>query len=196
MTYKHLPLSALLLILGIALPPAASAQPNVDVAMIEVEGEASRYWSRWRGPSGQGHVNDAGYVDRWGVDQNILWKVEVPGSGTSSPIIWANNIFLTTSQQGGRRRSILAFRRDDGKLQWQTVAPGEATERAHPKNGHASGTPTTDGERIYALLGDHGLLAVDFDGRQVWHRNLGPTSNYHGPASSLLRRRLRQADGR
>ncbi|MEE2777778.1 MAG: PQQ-binding-like beta-propeller repeat protein [Acidobacteriota bacterium] len=177
---------ALLPTIAAAPTPVTAAEPAPDVAMIEGEGESTRYWSRWRGPSGQGYVEGAGYVDRWGPDENVLWKVAVPGRGNSSPIVWGDRIFLTTAQDDGSERSILAFRRADGKLLWRATAPGGLAERAHRKNGHASGTATTDGERIYAFLGNHGLLAVDFDGEQVWHQNLGPTSNYHGPASSPL----------
>ena len=172
-------LPSLLLTIGAQPVTLAAAEP-ADVSMIEVEGEGARYWSRWRGPSGQGYVQGEGYVDSWGEDRNILWKVEVPGSGNSSPIIWGDSIFLTASSDRGDERSIVSFRRSDGELRWQTTAPGGSTERAHPKNGHASGTATTDGERIYAFLGDHGLLAVDFNGDRVWHQDL------HGPASSPL----------
>jgi outer membrane protein assembly factor BamB len=56
----------------------------------------------------------------------------------------------------------------------------------HPKNGFASSTPATDGERVYAFLGNHGLLAVDLEGEIVWHRSLGPFEAYHGVASSPL----------
>ena len=176
------------LLLSVAATPVIveAAEPSPDVAMIGVEGEAARYWTRWRGPSGQGDVAGEGYVDSWGEDHNILWKVEVPGSGNSSPIVWGDRIFLTSEAERGAKRSILAFRRSDGELLWQAAAPGGPSERAHPKNGHASGTATTDGERIYAFLGNHGLLAVDFDGRRVWHQDLGEASNYHGPSSSPL----------
>ena len=176
----------LILTLAATAAIVAAAEPGPDVAMIEVEGEATRYWTRWRGPSGQGDVEGEGYVDSWGEDHNILWKVEVPGSGNSSPIVWGDRIFLTSEDERGSKRSILAFRRSDGELLWQAAAPGGPSEHAHQKNGHASGTATTDGERIYAFLGNHGLLAVDFDGTEVWHQDLGQTSNYHGPASSPL----------
>ena len=59
-------------------------------------------------------------------------------------------------------------------------------DTAHPKNGHASATPATDGERVYASFGSRGLLAVDFDGKLVWQRDLGAIDNYHGTAGSPL----------
>ena len=156
------------------------------VAMVESSGLARNYWPRWRGPSGQGLVEGTNYVDTWSDRKNVLWKVELPGSGNSSPIIWGDRIFLTTSYDNGRRRSILCLRRSDGKLLWETFAPETDPERAYWKNGHASGTPTTDGKRIYAYLGNHGLLSVDFNGKQVWHHSFGPVNPLHGTACSPL----------
>ncbi|MCZ6514962.1 MAG: PQQ-binding-like beta-propeller repeat protein [Acidobacteria bacterium] len=156
------------------------------VVMVESTGEARKYWPRWRGPSGQGLVEGGGYVDTWSDQENVLWKVAVPGSGNSSPIIWGDRIFLTTAYDGGERRSILCLRRSDGKLLWETFAPAASPERAYWKNGYASGTPTTDGERVYVYFGNHGLLSVDFNGKQVWHHSFGPVNPLHGTACSPL----------
>jgi outer membrane protein assembly factor BamB len=174
----------------LAVPPAAPAEAQGEgastVRMIAVEGDAARYWSRWRGPSGQGVVDDAGYPDRWSATDNIVWRTAVPGNGNSSPVVWGDRIFLTTGQTGGRRLSILAFRRSDGELLWETdVAPG-GREYVHPKNGPAAATPVTDGERVYASFGSRGLVAVDFDGNRLWHAEVGQIDNYHGPAGSPL----------
>ncbi len=163
------------------------APPDVpSVAMVEVTGEGRKYWPRWRGPSGQGLVEGSGYPDTWSDTQNVLWKVEVPGNGNSSPIVWGDRIFLTTAYENGQRRSILCLRRADGKLLWETFAPAATPEHAAPKNGYASGTPATDGERVYAYLGNHGLMAADFNGKQVWHRGLGELNAYHGTSCSPL----------
>ena len=180
--------AALFLDLG-ERPRAASA---LSVSMVEPSGapEAGKYWPRWRGPSGQGLVEGSGYPDTWSDDgpnsKNILWKVGLPGSGNSSPIIWGDRIYLTTAYDGGRRRSILCLRRSDGKRLWETFAPDAAPEKANRKNGHASGTPSTDGERVYAYFGNHGLLSVDVEGRRVWHVDFGELDPYHGSACSPL----------
>jgi outer membrane protein assembly factor BamB len=160
--------------------------PEPAVEMIVPQGEAQKYWPRWRGPSGQGHVSGSGYVDTWSDTQNVLWKVAVPGSGNSSPIVWGDYLFLVTSYDGGARKSIIAYSRRDGKQLWETFAPQANSEESNPKNGHASGTPTTDGTRVYAYMGNHGLFAVDFKGRQLWHRSLGTFQAYHGTAGSPL----------
>ena len=172
----------LLVLAALAVPTTS----DVPVEMIEPAGEAQKYWSRWRGPSGQGHVKGTGYVDAWSDTENVLWKVAVPGSGNSSPIVWGDFIFLATSYDEGARKAIVAFRRSDGKLLWEAFAPAAPAESTNAKNGHASGTPSTDGRRVYAYLGNHGLLAVDFRGKQLWHRSLGTFQAYHGTAGSPL----------
>jgi outer membrane protein assembly factor BamB len=154
------------------------------VRMIEVTGEGAKYWPRWRGPSGQGQVPAGQYVDTWSATENVQWKVAVPGRGNSSPIVWGDRIFLTTAQHGGAKLSMLAYARKDGRLVWETAIPQEGVEYVHQKNGHASATPATDGELIYASFGRHGLAAFDFSGKLVWHHPIGHIDNYHGPAGS------------
>ena len=74
--------------------PSDSREPGSTspVAMVESSGEARNYWPRWRGPSGQGLVEGTNYVNTWSDQENVLWKVELPGSGNSSPIIWGDRI--------------------------------------------------------------------------------------------------------
>src|SRR5215468_2738560 len=130
-----------------------------SIQMIAVEGEGARYWSRWRGPSGQGLVGGSGFPDTWSATQNIVWKKPVPGRGNSSPIVWNDRIFLTTAHDGGRRLSVLSYRRSDGATLWETFAPEGRSQSTHNKNGHASATPVTDGQRVYVSFGSRGLLA-------------------------------------
>jgi len=163
----------------------ASEPAAAEVSVIEPLGDGARYWPRWRGPSGQGVASGSGYPDRWSAEENVLWRVAVPGDGNSSPIVWGDRIFLTTAHDGGRRRSVLCFR-NDGALLWETAVPESFPEEYHVKNGPASSTPTTDGKHVYAYLGNSGLVAVDFDGKIVWHTELGRFKASHGTASSPL----------
>jgi outer membrane protein assembly factor BamB len=157
------------------------------VSMVADEGEAAKYWPRWRGPSGQGLVSGTSYLDRWSATENVVWRTQVPGAGNSSPIVWRDRILVTTAYEGGRRLSVLAFRRSDGTRLWETFAPeGRRDTGAHFKNGHASATPATDGERVYASFGTRGLLALDMNGKILWHRDLGQMDAYHGTAGSPL----------
>jgi outer membrane protein assembly factor BamB len=165
------------LAVGLASAPA-------DVRIVTAAGEAAKYWPQWRGPSAQGHVPDAAYPDTWSATSRVQWKVPVPGRGNSSPVIWGDRLFLTTAQENGRRLSMIAFSRRDGRVLWETAIPQEGVEGVHEKNGYASATPATDGQRIYASFGRHGLVALDMNGAIAWHRKFGVIDNYHGPAGS------------
>jgi outer membrane protein assembly factor BamB/peroxiredoxin len=156
------------------------------VSMIVPGGEAMKYWSRWRGPSGQGLVDGGNYPDKWSDTENVIWKVAVPGRGHSSPIVWADRILLTTAAEDGSTRSILCFRRSDGKQLWQTAVPSAPAEALYAKNSYASASVSTDGERVYAYFGNAGLMAVDMDGKPVWHVGFGTLQLYHGPGGSPL----------
>jgi outer membrane protein assembly factor BamB len=163
--------------------PVAAVQDS-GVRMVVVDGEGARYWSQWRGPSGQGLASGTGYPTTWSATENVLWKVPVPGSGNSSPIVWGDRIYLTTAYDRGAKLSVVAFNRSTGARLWEAFAPTHAGY-AHAKNGHASPTAATDGSRVYASFGST-LVAVDMAGKLVWTQNIGPISNYHGPAGSPL----------
>ena len=157
-------------------------QPTVS--MVAHTGAAKNYWPHWRGPSVQGIVEGKGYPDRWSDTENVLWKVPVPGRGHSSPIVWGDRIFLTSATPDGSRRSLLSFRRSDGKLLWDTPVPAADSERLYQKNSYASSSPTTDGELIYGYFGNAGVVAMNFSGKLVWHVSLGAIDLYHGPGGS------------
>ena len=132
-------------------------------------------------------MSGAGYPDSWSPTQNVLWKTALSGEGNSSPIVWGDRIFITTAYDNGRRVSLLAYRRTDGSKLWEAFAPeGRSSQGSHYKNGHASATPATDGQRVYVSFGARGLVAFDMDGKLVWHRDLGPMEAYHGTAGSPL----------
>lgn len=172
--------------LVIAFGCLAIAANLPTIRMVETEGEGRRYWPRWRGPSGQGIVEGTGYVDRWSSTENILWKVRMPGRGHSSPIVWGDRIFLTTAYDDGPKRAMVAYRRSDGQKVWETTMPEAPGEKLYRKNSHASGTPSTDGERIYAYFGNGGLVAVDMNGKLAWHHDFGTVTLYHGSGGSPL----------
>lgn len=154
------------------------------VSMVVQTGAAMNYWPHWRGPSVQGIVQGKGYPDRWSETDNVLWRVPVPGRGHSTPIVWGDRIFLTTAAADGSRRSVLSFRRSDGKLLWDIAVPAPVTERLYQKNSYASSSPTTDGELVYAYFGNSGVVAVNFSGKLVWQVSLGEINLYHGPGGS------------
>jgi outer membrane protein assembly factor BamB len=166
---------------------AAPAAAPAPVALVESSGDAAHYWPRWRGPSGQGLVSDEyDYPQQWSGQENVLWRVDLPGDDSSSPIVWEDKIFLTTAETAGddRTRSILCYSTEDGSLLWKAEAPAPESQPTRRRTDRSISTPATDGERVYAYLGAHGLLAVDMEGNQVWHRNLGTFD--HSTSSPLL----------
>ncbi|MBI4485797.1 MAG: PQQ-binding-like beta-propeller repeat protein, partial [Acidobacteria bacterium] len=179
-------LRSLLAPAALAFMPWQRAEGQGAVQMVATDGASARYWPRWRGPSGQGLVAGTGYVDTWSATQSVLWKTPVPGRGNSSPIVWGDRIFLTTARDGGQRLSLLAYRGTDGSPLWERFAPEGRADSAHQKNGYASATPATDGERIYVSFGSRGLLAFDLNGAIVWRRDIGRMDAYHGTAGSPL----------
>lgn len=179
---------------ALAGPQERATTDDSGVRMIVDEGAAEDQWPMWRGWSRQGHVKGEGYRDRWdlagaseGVEgaDAVLWQVDVPGRGNSSPIVWDDRIFLTTAR-GGDELFLLAFDRADGTLLWEARAPTRGVEQIHQKNSWASATPATDGERIYTSFGTHGLVAFDFDGDELWHARWDRLDNYHGSAGSPI----------
>jgi outer membrane protein assembly factor BamB len=180
---KYILTSAILAIVVAGSVIATTHNPD-DVRTAPVSPEAEHYWSRWRGPSGQGLVRGTNYVNKWSATENVLWRTEVPGLGHSSPIVWKDHLFITTAQAGGSKMSMLAYDRRSGKLLWETVVPSSGVEHIYPKNSHASATAVTDGQQVYASFGTHGIAAFDFNGKLVWHRKIGDLNNPHGSAGS------------
>jgi len=166
------------------LAGAVEAPQEADLRIVVAEGEGQRYWPNWRGPSGQGLVEDAGYPDTWSDTENVLWKAPVPGIGHSSPIVWKDQIFLTTSYENGTKMAVLSYDRDSGEMLWETPVPFASREHIHTKNSHASATAVTDGTLVFASFGQQGLVAVDLEGNLVWHNQIEDLDNYHGSAGS------------
>jgi outer membrane protein assembly factor BamB len=185
--YRKL-LFSLFIVFAVNSSPTSPRPAGADasVSMIVPGGEAMKYWSRWRGPSGQGLVDGTGYPDTWSDTQNVIWKVTVSGRGHSSPIIWGDRLFLTTADPDGTKRSVLCYRRSDGKLLWETAVPSAPAEKLYAKNSYASASVSTDGERVYAYFGNAGMVALDFSGKQLWHVSFGTITLYHGPGGSPL----------
>jgi hypothetical protein len=142
-------------------------------------------WPGWRG-DGSGISPETNLPVRWDAETNIAWRTALPGRGNSSPIVWRGRIFLTAWDDGGRKRSVLCLDARDGKLLWQAEMAAPRVEKTNPKNGYASSTPATDGQRVYAFFDSPGLVALDFEGKVLWTRDLGPFKTDWGIASSPI----------
>jgi outer membrane protein assembly factor BamB len=140
-------------------------------------------WPRFRGWNGSG-VSVAGPKTAIG----IVWHSAIPAPGHSSPIVWADRVFIT----GGTavRREVYCFNASSGALLWQRAIENVSGSPAKPAEapedtGYAAPTPATDGRRVYAFFANGDLGAVNFDGTVVWTKYLGPLTVPYGYAASL-----------
>jgi outer membrane protein assembly factor BamB len=131
-------------------------------------------WVHWRGPGMQGHCDDNKVPLVWSEKQNLLWKTKLPGPGNSTPIIWGDRVFLTSSSSDGKSRQVVCINAIDGKVLWQqTASEGVPPGKTHNWNGYASASCTTDGARVYAFFGTPGLFCYDFEGKELWKHDFG-----------------------
>lgn len=179
----------------------------LSVSFSLVSAVLAEEWPRFRGLSAGVAADDPALPESWSATQNITWKTAVPGIGWSSPVVWGDHVFLTTvvntAQQDPPKPGFylgdwpaspaphrwmvydVDFR--TGAIRWQREVNGAPPGKAkHLKNSYASETPVTDGERLYVYFGNSGLHALDFTGRTVWSKPLGPfkTRNNWGTGAS------------
>lgn len=152
---------------------------------------AAADWPQFRGPTGDGHYTGPAIPTEWGTDKNVAWKTSIPGKGWSSPIVWKGKVYLTTAEAKGDDQSLRALCIDaaTGKVDWNEealVAPKALAAKVHTKNGLASPTPTTDGERLYLHFGHMGTAALDLKGKVLWTRTGIYTNPQHGNGGSPI----------
>ena len=142
-------------------------------------------WPQWRGPDGTGVSRERNLPINWNAERGIIWKTEIPEWGDSTPAIWGDAIFVTSDHND--QLLLLRIDKATGKIVWtRTVGTGSvkrapikmktASER-HEQKFHllqnlASPSPVTNGKVVVVHFGNGDLAAYDFDGKQLWHRNL------------------------
>jgi outer membrane protein assembly factor BamB len=154
---------------------------------------AERFWPQWRGPYASGVSRSANPPTEWSETKNVRWKVEIPGRGSSSPVVWGDRMFVLTAvpigldgaashaPRGGirprdrHRFVVLAIDRRTGKTVWERTAREEQPhEASHQDNGtYASSSAITDGQRVYAWFESQGMYVYDMDGKLLWSKDLG-----------------------
>ena len=170
-------------------------------------GDPDDNWPQWRGP----HLNGASSTAKdlpvhWTQTENVLWRLKTPSWSAATPIIWEDTVLVTSAEEGferlsGHRRDgeqaeaggkdkllLLAVGRHDGSIRWRRVIG--TGNRLWRKQNSASPSPVTDGSHIWVMTGNGTLTALDFEGNQLWQRNIqkdyGRFGLNHGYASSPL----------
>ena len=168
--------------------------------------QRDKNWHQWRGPLASGVAPFGDPPVTWDKTSHIRWKVEIPGAGTASPIVWGDHVFVLTAVETARTLDpppkfpepppgspqttppiayyqflVICLERATGHVRWQRVAnelvPHEGHHRDH---GYASASPTTDGEQLYVSFGSRGIYCYDFGGDLRWKRDLGRMRTRYG----------------
>jgi outer membrane protein assembly factor BamB len=145
-------------------------------------------WPEFRGPTADGHADATGLPIHWSETENIRWKVAIHGKGWSSPVIWGNQIWMTTAPPDGKQRFAVCVDRMTGKILHDIkvfVDPQPAF--CHPFNSYASSTPAIEAGRIYVHFGSCGTACLDTNtGEILWTRRDLPCDHFRGPGSSPM----------
>lgn len=161
-------------------------------------------WPRFRGPTGTGTSDETGLPSSWDEKEGVLWKTALPGPGSSSPIVSRGRAFVACySGYGTNRREpgdqtkllrhVVCVDAKSGKVIWDRSVPSKLPDEPFsgigmPNHGYASSTPAADGERVYAFFGRTGVVAYDFEGKELWRAEVAPDPRTHnfGTASSPI----------
>lgn len=139
-------------------------------ALVVSDGQASGEWPAFRGSNSSGVSSTARPPIKFGPEDNVLWKKDVPWS-PSAPCVSGERIFLTTFADG--RLETRCYSRALGNLVWKRVAPAEKLEEFHQTEGSpAAATPATDGKHVVSYFGSSGLFCYDIDGMELWRHPL------------------------
>ena len=167
----------------------AAALTSLLVAALSVgrpRPAAAENWPQWRGPDHDGTSHETGLPVAWAEQSGLAWKCRLPEWGDSTPVIWGDAIFLTSHTED-EKLLLLKISAETGRIEWTRQVGTGTADRAPPgkKSGdwrgrqvfHATqnlATPSavTDGELVICHFGNGDLAAYDFEGNQLWRRNL------------------------
>lgn len=148
-------------------------------------------WPRFRGPNGGG-IGASEVPHEWSDTLNLRWKAALPGPGSSSPVVFGDDVFVTcysgfganglpAGEAGRPERHLVCVSRGTGAIKWQrSVAaklPEDAYEGFLTEHGYASSTPVTDGRIVVAFFGKSGVVAFDVAGNELWRAEVGRESS-------------------
>jgi outer membrane protein assembly factor BamB len=168
-------------------PTRARAIAGCLLALVLAGPCAAQEWTRFRGPNGSG-ISAATTVPVSWTEKDYHWKVDLPGRGHSSPVLWGDKVFVTSGDEATGKRILLCLSTRDGRRLWTREFPGPKHAK-HTDNSFASATPAVDGQRVYTCWGspqDFLVLALDHAGQEVWRADLGPFRSGHGFGASPI----------
>ncbi len=140
----------------------------VAVVLLSFAAAYAENWPQWRGPALNGVSNEKNLPVKWTPEENVAWKVALPGSSGSTPIIWRDRIFLNVAE--GDNLALWCVDKTKGEVLWKKpLGAGNVKMRKH---NMSSPSPVTDGRNVYVMTGTGVLAGYDFSGKEVWTRDI------------------------
>jgi len=152
------------------------AQFSFALSLLVSLGAHAGHWPQFRGPTGLGYTDEKNLPLTWNAKSNvnIAWKAPLPKSDNpySSPVAWADRVFVTSAVNNPVEHQVLCFDKGDGKLLWDTkVEPGPWMLK-DLRGGYGAPTPCADGQKVFVVFGSAVIAALDIDGKIVWRKEL------------------------
>jgi len=150
--------------------------------------QAGEHWPQFRGPEGNGHSDARDLPLDWSETKNIVWKTAIHDRGWSSPVIYGNQIWLTTATQDGRHLYALCIDRETGRIiRDMKLFDVDRPQYCHPFNSYASPTPVIEKGRVYITFGSAGTACIDTgNSKVVWERRDIECNHFRGAGSSPI----------
>ncbi len=145
-------------------------------------------WPQFRGPAGDGHSEERGLPLNWSETLNVIWKTRIHDRGWSSPVIFGNQVWLTTATPDGRELYTICLDRETGRiLRDMNLFHVEQPQFAHSFNTYASPTPVIENGHVYVTFGSPGTACLDTKSFQVvWERRDIECNHFRGAGSSPI----------
>jgi outer membrane protein assembly factor BamB len=145
-------------------------------------------WPEFRGPHGDGHADATGLPTHWSESENVRWKTPIHDKGWSSPVVWGDQVWMTTATADGKQLFVLCVDRETGKvLHDRKLFDVEKPGTCFPTNSYASPTPAIEAGRVYVHFGSPGTACLDTaTGKTLWTRRDLPCNHWRAPASSPI----------
>jgi outer membrane protein assembly factor BamB len=140
------------------------------VLMAAASPLSAENWPQWRGPTLNGTTAETNLPTKFSKTENVLWKVDLPGIGGSTPIVWEDKIFITAQDTKAKKTYALCLNRKDGSELWKHHIGGSYSNSQG--NSAASGSPITDGKSVWFFAGTGELVAYDMGGKELWKRSI------------------------
>ncbi len=149
---------------------------------------AGENWPEFRGPAADGQSDSTGLPITFSDTQNVVWKTPIHDRGWSSPVIWGDQIWMTTATEDGKELFAVCVDRRSGKIIHDLkIFDVEDPQNIAPINSYASPTPAVEEGRVYVHFGSYGTACLDTDsGETLWARRDLNCDHHMGPGSSPI----------